>query len=514
MIREANRHRLVRMGIMDRLFGRSSDKGSTSNKGEGPEEAPAPEVLRQRLFDAIHAGDGGALEAMCAKHEPLILASFDEWQRVPEGFRVPDKLQWYGTGLIGLAQHFAQERGKPQLLQKMMGAPDDNPMERWGRTLGEVRPLMEELRYEEAISMLREAISSTEGMQGPGVDRYLPVMQGRIGECLMQTGDIEGARDMTERALAGCSSSEELEGVIAYLGNLVEIHRYRGDHAAAADHLEQLADALAKTSRADESEPLRRRAAMVRAGEPLCRVVAEIDGQRMELGDIVEPQGSIRFIFLRNRMTLRRSLEAVKQGLAAISRGDRAAALSCFERASAADPFDPWPRYHAGLALTELRRYREAVAAYRATEALAPGWYHCRADLWLAERLDDGALSHEIFAAIRALTDGNRSPLEAADLAERTLQQADLAVLRLHLGDAFLALGREREAEAAYRHGLTLADDQPDVRTRLLVALANATTDPLERARSLHTAVDLAGNLTAAAMARLMLAANPSAKRE
>lgn len=502
------------MGILDRWFRRSPDKGSSSsNQGEGPEAAPSSEQLRQRLFSAIHADDSAALQALCAAHEPLILASFREWQRVPEAFRVPDKLQWYGTGLIGLAQHFAAQRGKPQLLQQMMGAPDDNPMEQWNRALGEARPLMEAMRYEEAIALLREALASTEGMQGPGVDRYLPVLQGRIGECLMQTGDVEAACDLTEQALAGCRRTGDLDGVVAYLGNLVEIHRYRGDAVAAADHLEQLANVLAEGGRAEEAEPLRGRAAFVRAGEPLCRVVAEIDGARMELADVVEPKGAIRFLFQRNRMTLRRSLEAVKQGLGALERGDRPAALTCFERASAADPFDPWPRYHAGLALTELRRYREAVAAYRATEALAPGWYHCRADLWLAERLDDGSLSHDVFAAIRSLTDARLSPGEALDLAERTLAQTELAVLRLHHGDAFSAIGLEREAEASYRRGLDLPSD-PDVRTRLLVALANATTDPLERARSLHAAVDLAGNLTAAAMARLMLAANPSAKRE
>ncbi len=465
------------------------------------------------MFDAVHAGDGAALEEMCAAHEPLILASFDEWQRVPEAFRTPDKLQWYGTGLIGLAQHFAAKRGKPQLFQQMMGAPDDNPMERWSRALDQARPLMEEMRYEEAISLLREAIDGAEGMQGTGVDRYLPVLQGRIGECLMQTGDAEAARAITEQALSGCRRAGEPEGVVAYLGNLVEIHRYRGDNVAAAFYLEQLADLLALDEREDEFQSMRRRAAAVRAGEPLCRVVAELDGQRMELSDIVEPKGRIRFLFQRNRMTLRRCLEAVQQGLTALKRGDRPAALACFERASAADPFDPWPRYHAGLTLTELRRYREAVAAYRATEALAPGWYHCRADLWLAERLDDGSLSHEVFAAIRSLTDPGLSPSEAVDLAERTLAQAELAVLRLHHGDALSALGREREAEASYRRGLDLPSD-PDIRTRLLVALANATTDPLERARSLHAAVDLAGNLTAAAMARIMLAATPAAKRD
>ena len=53
--------------------------------------------------------------------------------------------------------------------------------------------------------------------------------------------------------------------------------------------------------------------------------------------------------------------------------------------------------------------------------------------------------------------------------------------------------------------------DEPDVRTRLLVALGNAVADHEERRQLLHGAVELSGNLVSAAMATILLGAVPDA---
>jgi tetratricopeptide (TPR) repeat protein len=241
----------------------------------------------------------------------------------------------------------------------------------------------------------------------------------------------------------------------------------------------------------------------VRAGEPLCRVVADVDGERRELSDLAGAQGRVRFVFKRNRIALRRCTDAVEKGVQAAERGQLEAALACFVRAAAADAFDPWPRYHAGMVQLELRRYADASASFRATEALAPGWYHCRSNLWLAERLEAGALDHETFMTVRTLSDGGRPPAEAVVLATTALERGELGVLLLHLGDALRALGRDPEAEDAYRRGLAVAEE-PDIRTRLLVALGAmvAAANP----RLLHEAIEVDGNLVAAAMAKMILA--------
>jgi Tetratricopeptide repeat len=108
---------------------------------------------------------------------------------------------------------------------------------------------MTERRYAEAADRLRAAIENAKGLRGSGVDSYLPVTYGRLGECLFQSGDAESARAPMEHALAHCESSGDSDGIVAYLGNLYEIHRYRGDTGAAAESLDRLATARRWRSR-------------------------------------------------------------------------------------------------------------------------------------------------------------------------------------------------------------------------------------------------------------------------
>jgi hypothetical protein len=102
------------------------------------------------------------------------------------------------------------------------------------------------------------------------------------------------------------------------------------------------------------------------------------------------------------------------------------------------------------------------------------------------------------------------TPDQAVALAEATLARCELGAVRLALGDALAKVGRRAEAEASYRRGLA-ATDEPDTRTRLLVALANKADDRAERRKLLHAAIELSGNLVSAAMAAVMLAATPGA---
>jgi len=66
------------------------------------------------------------------------------------------------------------------------------------------------------------------------------------------------------------------------------------------------------------------------------------------------------------------------------------------------------------------------------------------------------------------------------------------------------AAGRQDEAEAAYREGLTGAAE-PDVHTRLLVQLGNCVPAGPERDGLLREAVELRGNLVASATAMILL---------
>lgn len=480
------------MGFWSSLFGRR--------------RASSPEDVRRELFEAAARGDDTLLAELAAEHEATVLEHFAAWQRVPEEVRRdPAGVQAYAQGLIGVAQHFAEARGRPELLARLAGPSEDNPLVRWQRALGEADARMEDCDYPAAKELLRAALDTAKGLSGSGVDTLLPMTLGRLGTCLFQTGDAEGAVAPFDRALALCEEHGEDEGVRAYLGNLYEVHRYRVDAGAAATYLSRRADLLERLGEPELAAQDRRQVAIVRAGEPRCRIVAALGERLVELSDVRLDADPVRFVFVRNRISLRPCSVAVDEGVARGKAGDLDGALACFRRAAAADRFDPWPVYHSGMTLMHLRRYREAVENFREVEVLAPGWYHCRADRWLAEELAEGAIEHALFERLRRLVDGSPSPEHALAEARKGLERKELALLHLITGDALSRLNRDAEAESAYRRGLAIAEE-PDVKTRLLAALGGRlVADPGERERLLREAVELGGNLAAAATATIML---------
>jgi hypothetical protein len=144
------------------------------------------------------------------------------------------------------------------------------------------------------------------------------------------------------------------------------------------------------------------------------------------------------------------------------------------------------------------------LSSFELTEQLAPGWYHCRTDRWLAEQLANGAVQHATFEQIRTLQEGGLPPDQALAEARCALSQNELGLFHLYAGDALIRLSHAAEAEAEYRRGLAIAEE-PDVKTRLLVALGGRVKDKAEKERLLMEAGALRGNLVAAAAATLAL---------
>jgi tetratricopeptide (TPR) repeat protein len=237
-----------------------------------------------------------------------------------------------------------------------------------------------------------------------------------------------------------------------------------------------------------------------------------VEGRRYELDEVHQLANQrVQFVFERNRITLRPGVAATERGEQLGSAGRYDEALEAFRTAAQADPFGPHARYQEGLTLLHLRRYAEAVEAYEATEELAPGWFHCRADLWLAQQLALGDLGQETFLALHVLEDGELPPQEKANLAAQALSRAPrLALLHLLHGKSLTQFGRSDEAQAAYRRGLA-CEPEPDTKTRLLVELGVLVTGPAERVRLLQEAQALGGNLVAAATATLALRASAPA---
>jgi tetratricopeptide (TPR) repeat protein len=479
------------VGLFDRLFGTPDPP------------IDDPERLRAELFAAARAGDARRLERLARANQAAVLAHFHTWQKVPDAVRAdPAAVQPYVGSMIALAELFANRLGRPELMNARIGTPASNSLLRWQEALGKARRLLDELRYDEARPLLTDTLIDARGQTGTGVDRYLPITQGYLAEAYFHSGRATEAVPHLEHALAACEPVGDADGVIAYLGSLFEAHRYLGQPAEAAGY----ADRLAAVSPEREAARWRTRARIARAGEPLNRVVAVVDGATFEVEEVRPAKGlHVQFVFERNRITLRPAVVGAERGERLGQAGQYDEALAALEEAAAADPFDPHARYLGAFTLLHLGRYAEAADRYREVEELAPGWFHCRADAWLADRLAAGQFDQADFLALAALDDGPEAPKEKVALADRLVaRRPDLPGAHLHRAKALARSGREADARAALEAGLA-ADPDPDVRTRLLAELAVLSDEPAVRAARFREAVALNGNLTAAASAALAL---------
>ena len=127
-----------------------------------------------------------------------------------------------------------------------------------------------------------------------------------------------------------------------------------------------------------------------------------------------------------------------------------------------------------------------------------------RSDRALAEQLVEGRLGYDAWQAVAALEDAHLGALARLELAGRVLvDHPRLAQLHLASGKALLELNRRDEAGGAFEAGLA-GEGDPDVRTRLAFELGSLIGDP----DLVQQATDPAGNLVAAAMARIVLRAH------
>lgn len=469
-------------------------------------KAPKPEALRERLFDAAAAGDPGALLELCQKHAEQIAQHFPAWRKLPEALRSdPKQIQRYGEGLIAVARCFAERLDRPELLAVLQGG-DDNPIDRWQRAIEQADALVKQHQLDEAARILSEQVDAVRTLRGGDAGRMLSLTLAKLAECRFHQGRAAEALAPAREALELCRARGNLADVAACLGTVYELHRYLGQSAEAADAAEQLAAVLDQTGPEERARRFHRLAALARAGEPLNRVVVEVNGQLRELSEVESLRdGTLRFHFARNRRALAPVAALVEHGEVLGSEGKLEAARERFERAAALDPYDPEPRYKLGLTLLYLHRAPEAVEQYQAVEALAPGWYQCRSDLWLARQIAEGKIHEDVLLGLLRLGSAESAEERVAMARNWLKRQPDFAPVHYELGRALRELGELDEARAAYDRGLECVQE-PDLKTRLLVdrALLDPEDSP-ERTRRLGEAVALDGNRLAAAMATLAL---------
>jgi tetratricopeptide (TPR) repeat protein len=489
---EPLRARLADMGVLDWL---RRERRATFT----------PDQLRRNLFDAIAAHDGRKLAELCEHYAAVVVESYREWQTLPPEFDKPDKRAWYGDGLVALAEHFRVQRGTPELWQWLEEAMVFN---NWREEIDNAAIQLDACEYDGARARVDRALELVALMPNGGADNCLPKTYSHLAACQWGLGDLRAGIETIARAAAGALASGDNDGLVGCLLDRYDMLRFLGDRTsilAAADCLEQVVPALERLGRSREADRWRRQAAVVRAGEPLCRAIAAINGERFELWEVTVPSSGVDFGYARNRTSMPATRKALAAGGEAFDARKLGDALAHFQRAAAVDDYDPEPHLRAGYVHLQLREFDAAVAAYRATELRAPGWENCRVMGWVAEQLLAGVFDFQVAQRIIKLMDPEVTGALQGTIASAGNKIHELALFHLAEGDALSQLGRRDRAEQSFRRGLELADER-DVRTQLLGALAAHVTGP-SRERLLRQAVELDGNLLVAARAFVDLAA-------
>ena len=485
------------MSLLGKLFGRKTAAGFDAGR------------LREELLAAAAACDQRSFEKLCRKNTDEIVASFADWRTLPAEIRSdPEAANRYFQAMIGVARFLADSLGRREPLDQLTGPDDANPITQWEKAISAADELTDECRYREAVDSMEALLPEIEKLQGPAVAEMLATTLERLGAAHFHMGEVEAAKAAVERALALSEQSGDPAGIANNLKGLYEIERFLGHAEASSSCADRLSSLLAQYATPRDSDRWRRTAERVRKGEPLNRVVVEFAGERYELDDLARIPAEIenaRVVFERNRESLGSVRALVQEGKELGSENKFEEAIGSFERAAAIDPTDPDPHSQRAFTLIHLQRYAEAAAAYRHVEQLAPGWYHCRSEAWLANQLALDKVQHAVFLLLHEL-EGDGTPAEdRITLVTETLRVCGkLPHLYLFLGESLLSLGKNKEAKAAFLEGLACSEE-PDVETRLLLRLANVAPSKNERQEWLRQVVALNGNLVSAAMAALML---------
>jgi tetratricopeptide (TPR) repeat protein len=466
-------------------------------------ESLTPTHLRTKLIETAASGSSKKLRELCQQYKQQIAANVEFMCKAPDGMpRDAASLDRYVQCLGAVAQCLASECGSPELWNRLCGTPDNNPLMQWEKWFAELPQRMDRLEYDSLIAEARDFIARAKTLEGTAARQNEAFLLGRLGELLFHSGRVREADEPWRAALKLCEQIGDAEGERVYLNNLLELYRYLGDATEAVRLGEELV--RRSTQHGIDCGRLKTRLQLMRRGEPLCRVVCVREGKELELDEIKHlGDGAYQFQFCRNRLQLHSVAVLMREGNEIASSGQLADALEKYQAAAEIDPQDPDPVFQSGVCLLELGAHAKAREAFEEVERLAPGWFRCRTDRWLAESLENGTVTDEEFRVLRALEDGGLAPTEASNLARQAVARfPEFAPLYLVLGD----LHREKsdQAVAYYRKGLQLAAE-PDLQSRLLCALAGLLPkESPERSELVRRALSIEGSLVAKATAAIM----------
>lgn len=432
------------------------------------------------------------------EHAPVIC-------RIPDGIRSnPELANSYVQKLGFVAEFLAKECDSPALWERLVGNDSSNPILKWTRWYESLPAREQNLKYPALIQEAREYISEAEKLRGTAPTIHLAYLNAHLAGLLFNSGHPEDSIPHYLAALEVCQKSDDLEGVSVYLESLMEVHRYLGDIGKALEYGQQLIDCQRRSnSPADDAI---KKVERIRKGEPLLRVVCMIEDRRFELDELTHFSGQhVKFVFERNRRSLAMASTLVEQGNQLASAGKLADAMEKYQQASEIDPFNPDPHYQLGYCLIHMGMFAKAVEEFQEVDRLAPGWFHSRSNLWLTQSQVDALITEEEVRVYTLLEDSPLPKDQTISIARQAIAKfPDFGPLYLLLGDLLRDNSNSLESVDLYRKGLALTEE-PDLRTRLLVALAALLPpDSPERLILCEEAIKLNGNLTATATAHLI----------
>lgn len=462
------------------------------------------EQLQAELFKCPL--NSSRLEKIARRRTKELVEHAETICRVPEGIRSsPQISNLYAHKLAFLAEFLAKECNSPSLWERLVGDESSNPFIKWPQWYESIPARAQNLEYPALIQEAREYISKAENLRaGTAPTIHLAYLNAHLAGMLFNSGHPEEAVPHFLAALEVCRETDDFEGQNVYLESLMEVYRYLGDVERAIEYGEQLIEQ--RQRRGFPSDEIAVRVARMCKGEPLLRLVYVIEGRRVELDELTQFSGAaVKFEFERNRRSLAMASTLVQQGNELASSGKLADAMEKYQEASEVDPFNPDPHYQLGYCLIHMGMFAKATEEFQEVDRLAPGWFHSRSNLWLTKSQVDGLISEEEVRVHALLEESPLPPDQTISIARQALAKfPDFAPLYLLLGDLLRDQSDSSESAELYRKGLALTDE-PDLRTRLLVAVASQLPpNSPERLKLCEQALELNGNLTAAASAHLI----------
>lgn len=408
---------------------------------------PAPKDLRTALFDAVARRDSQELQALCEQHQDEIRSTFPTWRTVPEPLRAdPPKLQWYGQGLVAVAQLFEQA-GDRSLVALLMGNQGQNPLMALQRDLGKAQALLDDGLPAQAARLLETALEGAAGLRGSGIDHYLPRLFGMLGVARFHAGESPGAVEATRKARDLCSATGDKEGVSIYSGNLARME---------------------KTDTVLFHAP---------------------DGRALTVEELRGATGRFRYEVLGRDHVPEQATDLHQRARQAGSRGDHAEAMTLLKQASALAPAWPYPVYD--MAFTHLldKDFEGARAHYQQTLRLAPrGFFTAITALDTLLREESGDLPRGTYLSYLSLE-------WAVDPADRKAAAADLSRRVPTFAPVWKELATfaedDEERLALLERGLAATPD-PETKGTLLINKALVLDARGDRAAAAHILTDLA----------------------